>query len=285
MDDNGKKTVSLSANSVSFAYGGADTPPLISGLDLDLDSAGVIGVIGPNGAGKTTLFKILSGYLKADKGAVLFNGRPVTGMRSYERARALGVVPQSVLTPLPFTVEEIVNMGRSARRRRFAPYNQADAEAVEDAMRLMDVFEFRDRFFNELSGGERQRTIIAMALAQEPDILLLDEPTSQLDLGHAFRLFDSLIKLNSRRGMAVAVISHDLQLAARHCRRIVLFNDGGVLADGAPDEVVTKENINRAFGIDAEVVRDDSGRLFIAAGDRVGAGGMPCYGGSDGRAR
>jgi cobalamin transport system ATP-binding protein len=225
---------------------------LLEDLNLNVQQGDFLGLIGPNGSGKTTILKLLSGFLDPFSGEVLLNNQNISNLDSRTRARILAVVPQFVTTPMPYTVRQIVEMGRTARLPLFAPLSRKDQEFVEHSLNDMDLQDLQGRLFNELSGGERQRTIIAAALAQEPELLLLDEPTAALDLGHKIKLMRILKKLQ-KRGIAIMVISHDIELMARYCDRLTLLYEGKVLASGTASEVIQPHLIKQAYDCDVEV--------------------------------
>jgi iron complex transport system ATP-binding protein len=252
----------LSAENISFAY--PDTPPLLHDFSLELEPHSFTGLIGPNGAGKTTVFKILSGSLVPHKGRVCLNDRPIREIPHRERASRLAMVPQFVSTPMPYSVRQVVEMGRISRLSRFGWITRHDREQVERAMEEMDIIDMADKPFSNLSGGERQRTVTAASLAQEPEILLLDEPTASLDLGHSVRLMELLTELQSKRGMAIMLISHDIQLSAHYCSRLVLLRHGKIIADGPPDTVVTPEIIGETYHCRVETVKDSAGRPLLS---------------------
>jgi iron complex transport system ATP-binding protein len=252
----------LTAENLDFGYSGAN--PLLRSFSIALSKGGMVGLIGPNGAGKSTVLKLLSGYLKPSSGIVRLMGEDVSTMPDKNRSRLLAVVGQNVLSPLPFTARQVVEMGRAARVPRFSPFSEADAAAVESAMSEMDVVRFADRMFNALSGGEKQRVKLAAALAQDPDVLLLDEPTSQLDMGHSARLMRHLLKINSGRGVSIMVVSHDIQLVAGFMREIVFIRDGSLVASGKPDEVLTPSIIGECYDCDVEVYNSPSGGTAVS---------------------
>ncbi|MFA4943490.1 MAG: ABC transporter ATP-binding protein [Lentisphaeria bacterium] len=236
---------SIEAQEVACSYPGG--PEILAGFNLALDEGEFAAIIGPNGAGKSTVFRVLSGYLRPSRGTVLVGGAVVARLSPAARAALLAVVPQGVFTPMPYSVRELVEMGRIARLPRFAPPGPADRAAVARALAEMDVARYADTPFNHLSGGEKQRVMVAMALAQEPRVLLLDEPTSQLDIGHAAHLMELLETLNRAAGLTILLITHDIQLAARNCRRLILMGQGRILADGAPAETLTAERVEAAY--------------------------------------
>lgn len=243
----------IRADNLQFGY--TRDKLLLTDLSLKVRQGDFLGLIGPNGSGKTTILKLLSGFLRPFYGRVLLKGQEILTLSSRKRAGVLAVVPQFVMTPMPYTARQIVEMGRTSRLPLFAPLRRVDHELVEQALSDMDLLGLQTRRFNELSGGERQRTIIASALAQEPELLLLDEPTAALDLGHKVKLMRILKKLQ-KRGIAIMVISHDIELMARYCDRLTLLCEGKVLADGTASEVIQPELIRQAYDCEVEIVRE-----------------------------
>jgi len=243
----------IQADNLQFGY--MLNEPLLTDLSLNVQQGDFLGLIGPNGSGKTTILKLLSGFLRPASGKVFLKGQEILSLNSRERARILAVVPQFVITPMPYTVRQIVEMGRTARLALFAPLCCADHELVEQSLTDMDLQSLQNHRFNELSGGERQRTIIAAALAQEPELLLLDEPTAALDLGHKIKLMRILKKLQER-DIAIMVISHDIELMARYCDRLTLLCEGKVLASGTASEVIQPHYIKQAYDCDVEISKN-----------------------------
>lgn len=236
----------LEARNISFAYPGGK--PLLDGVSLQLPKGGLLGVVGPNGVGKSTILKLLSGYLRTGGGEALLGGVPIHRMRSLERARRLAVVPQNVYAPVPFTVGQVVRMGRLARLPRFGALTAADHLAVEAALTAFELGHLAKRPFAELSGGERQLTLLAAAVAQSPEALLLDEPTAHLDIGHCARAAQTLLRWRRDTGAALLIVTHDVQLAARVCDHIVLIKDGHVLAEGSPAAVLDEATLRQVYG-------------------------------------
>ena len=253
----------MMAENVDFSYPGADGADALRGVSVSIPEGGALGIIGPNGAGKSTLLRVMSGYLRPSSGAVSIDGRSVSSLPRGERAALIGVVPQNVFTPMPYTAWQVVEMGRAARLPRFSPLRREDRAAVGDAMREMDVFDLAERPFNALSGGERQRVVLASAIARKPAVLFLDEPTSQLDIGHAIRFVGLVLELRKRLGMTVVVVSHDVQLMSGFLPRMVVMRDGRVVADGPTEEVVTAEMIERVYGCRMETSRRKDGGVAI----------------------
>lgn len=234
----------LRAESVCFQYPGRE---VFRELNLELEEGEIVGLIGPNSSGKTTLLKILDGILKPDRGRVFLGEREVRRLSRSEIARTVAVVPQGMEVPFSFTVREIVLMGRAPYLGRFSWEKKKDLDIAREGMALTDVLELEQRFFFELSQGEKQRVLMARALAQEPKVILLDEPTSHLDLNHQVELNELIRQLNEDRNLTVLNISHDLNLAAEYSRRIVLLHRGTIFAAGPPAEVLTEENIRRVY--------------------------------------
>jgi len=222
--------------------------------------SGFMGIIGPNGSGKTTLLKSISRVLKPKNGVILLDGKDVYELKTKDVAKNMAVVPQDTSTKFDFTVMDVVLMGRNPHLGRFEMENARDMEIAEKAMKVTNTWHLADRSITEISGGERQRVIIAKALTQEPKILLLDEPTSHLDINYQIEILD-LIKTLSKE-LAVIAVFHDLNLAARYCDELILLDKGKIFASGKPEEVITPKNIESVYGIEV-IVKQDSGRLII----------------------
>lgn len=230
----------LEFRDVHIGYGEQD---VLKGFTADIQKGEFVGLIGANGSGKSTLLKAVSGLLPVRQGEILINGTAHETFSQKERAKQVAVVPQSYAIDYAFTVEDMVMMGRNPYLSFRDREGTKDLELVAEAMRLTRTEQFRDRMFNELSGGEMQRVIIARAIAQQSDIILLDEPTSALDVQHQIEVMELIVKLNRERGKTVLAVLHDLNMAARYCDRLIMLHDGKVLADGAPEEVMTQENL------------------------------------------
>ena len=244
--------------------------PVLEDISLAIQAGDMVGLLGPNGAGKSTLFAVLSGLLTPVAGTVKLFGTDVGRLPPAERARLIAVVPQELDIPVPYTVEEVVMMGRTTSIGRFARPSVRDRKAVEQALVYTDVVDIRSRPLNELSGGERQRAIVAMVLAQEPRIILMDEATSHLDINHRLEIMQLVERLNRDDGVTVLMISHDLQMAAEFSRRLILLDQGRVVADGLPRDVLTEEALRRVYHCDVRIHQEPhSGGISILAAPRL----------------
>lgn len=222
-------------------------------IDLQIREASVLALIGPNGSGKTTLLQLLSGRLRPQAGRVLLNGRPLAHYTPRERAQRIAVISSEQYFQFPFSVREVVAMGRFPFLDRFQTMTDADWEIVEESLRLTQTEQFRNRTISDLSSGERQLVLIARAITQHPAILMLDEPNSHLDIGHQLAIFELLRRLNRRHSMTVIMVLHDLTAAATFSDRLALLNRGRLVQYGTPEEVVTEENIRTVYGARVKV--------------------------------
>ncbi|WP_298801818.1 ABC transporter ATP-binding protein [uncultured Pseudokineococcus sp.] len=243
---------SLVVRDLTLVY---DERPVVRHLDLTVPPGRVTVVVGANACGKSTLLRGVARLLAPASGAVLLDGRAVHEMPTKEVAEVLGILPQSPAAPGGITVADLVGRGRYPHQGWLRRWTAADEEAVARALAWTGTEDLADRPLDELSGGQRQRVWIAMALAQETDVLLLDEPTTYLDLAHQVEVLDLLTDLN-HRGVTVVLVLHDLNLACRYADHVVAMRDGAVVAEGTPSEVVTVETVREVYGLDCEVVPD-----------------------------
>ena len=244
----------LTAENINFGYSQGNL--ILEDFNFQITQGGMTGLIGPNGAGKSTALKILSGFLSPSSGKVLLQENNLNSISNAQRAKVIAVVGQNIFNPLPFTVREIVEMGRTLRISRFSALKSYDMAKIESAMSEMDVLQFADKQFNQLSGGEKQRVKIAAALAQEPEILLLDEPTSQLDMGHSIHLMKHLRRINHAQNISILLVSHDIQLIAGFMQEFVLMKNGKIIAQGNSATVLQPSLIEKAYGCPVEVRQD-----------------------------
>lgn len=244
---------SLASEGLYLSYGDAD---IISGLSLTLPSGDITGIVGANACGKSTLLKSMSRLLTPRAGQVALDGRQVHAMPAKQLARILGLLPQTPIAPEGITVADLVGRGRHPHQGAFSRWSAADDLAVAEALDTTGTAELADRPVDELSGGQRQRVWIAMALAQQTDILLLDEPTTFLDVNHQVEVLDLLTELNQRSGVTIVMVLHDLNLAARYCDRPVMLSGGTIHAQGTPAEVLTEDNVHHVFGLENRIIED-----------------------------
>jgi len=252
----------IKAANLRFAYAPGD--PVLAGLSMSAGAGRLTCVLGPNGSGKTTLLKILARLLAPSGGTVRLGGRPIAAYRRSDFARRVAYVPQETLAAVGFTVMETVLMGRSPHTGALGFESEADWRAAEDALRVTETARFADRDLAELSGGERQRVIVARALAQEPDLVLLDEPTSFLDIRHQHGIYGLLARLVRDEGRTVIAVSHDLNLASAYADDLVLLACGEVAAAGPPEAVIRPEVLEPVYETPVEVRTDEAtGRPLV----------------------
>jgi iron complex transport system ATP-binding protein len=258
----------LRANSVSFAYG--PDQQVLMDVSAEIRRGTVVGILGPNGSGKTTLLRLLSGTRRPTRGQVLLDGTSLDRLSRREVARRIAVVAQETQLAFEYTVMEMVLMGRHPHLGLFELEGPEDFAVARDAMRATGTVELEERRFSTLSGGEKQRVVIAAALAQSSDVLLLDEPTASLDLAYQLEVAAVLTRLNHDRGATIVISTHDLNLAAAVCRELVLLKAGQVIAAGPTTEVLTPDRVRELYGVEADVrVHDGAGHLVVVPITRI----------------
>ncbi len=243
----------LKAENLTLAY---DDHTVVSDLTVELPAGQVTVIVGANACGKSTLLRGLARLLKPASGAVMLDGRDIHSLPTKQVAKTLGLLPQTPSAPDGISVADLVGRGRYPHQGWFRQWTEADDDAVASALQATDTLELAERCVDELSGGQRQRVWIAMALAQETDILLLDEPTTFLDVAHQVEVLDLVLDLNRRTGTTVAIVLHDLNLAARYADHLIAMRKGSIIAQGAPADVVTEKNVSRIFGLQSSVITD-----------------------------
>lgn len=243
----------LSAQDLVLSYGDRT---VVDGLSVSLPAGRITVIVGANACGKSTLLRGLSRLLKPEAGTVLLGGRDIHSRPAREVARTLGLLPQTPTAPDGITVADLVGRGRYPHQGWFRQWTPADDEAVAAALEATGTLDLAERNVDELSGGQRQRVWIAMALAQETDILLLDEPTTFLDVTHQIEVLDLITDLNHRSGTTVAIVLHDLNLAARYADHLIAMKAGAIAAQGTPADVVTEELVRDVFGLESRVISD-----------------------------
>ncbi|MFC4950211.1 ABC transporter ATP-binding protein [Pseudonocardia sp. GCM10023141] len=245
--------VRLRAEDVALGYG---ERTVVDHLDLDVVAGTVTAVIGPNGCGKSTLLRALGRLLKPTSGQVLLDGKRIDKIPTREVAKVLGLLPQSPSAPEGLTVADLVARGRHPHQAWYRQWSSDDEEAVTQALQWTGIADLAERPVDELSGGQRQRAWISMALAQGTDLLLLDEPTTFLDLAHQVDVLELVRRLHREAGRTVVMVLHDLNLAARYADQLVAMCDGKIVAEGEPHEVITEELLAEVFGLAARVIKD-----------------------------
>ena len=243
----------LSADDLTLAY---DERTVSRGLSVAIPPGRVTAIVGANACGKSTLLRALARLLKPRAGTVLLDGRDIHSLPTREVATRLGILPQTPLAPSGITVVDLVGRGRYPHQRLVRQWTTADEQAVADAMVATETLELAARRVDELSGGQRQRVWIAMALAQDTEIMLLDEPTTFLDLAHQIDVLELLAELNRAQGRTIVLVLHDLDHAARYANHLIAMRDGAIVAQGAPTEIVTEELVLDILGLACQVIAD-----------------------------
>jgi len=243
---------------VSFSYNSIQA---LDNVNFIANQGEILGLIGPNGSGKTTLLRCINRALKPKLGAILINGEDISNFERREIAMKIGVVPQYSKT-FPFSVLDAILMGRFPHINRLGGENVDDLKAVRHAMELTGTLPLAERLIDELSGGELQKVILARALAQTPEVLLLDEPTTHLDVNHQLEVLELIKKITKTKGLITILVSHNLNLAARYCDKLMLLNSGKVSSIGSVSEILTPQKIRDAFHVDVEIKYHESTRSY-----------------------
>lgn len=248
-----KSTHTFQAEGITAGY---DNRTILHDVSINIPSNKISIIIGSNGCGKSTLLKTMARLIKPVSGRVMLNGKPINKIPSKQLARVLGLLPQSPIVPEGITVADLVGRGRYPHQTLLKGWTKEDYEAVAQAMEIMKITEFADRNIDELSGGQRQRVWIAMALAQQTDILFLDEPTTYLDITYQVEILDLLTDLNRKHGTTIVMVLHDINLSARYADHIFALHNGRLVAEGEPSKVITSTLIEDIFGLHCTVIKD-----------------------------
>lgn len=237
-------------------YAGYDGKKILSDVNITIPKNKISVILGANGCGKSTLLKTFARLLKPEQGEILLDGKKISSIPSRQLAQTLGLLPQSPVVPEGITVTDLVARGRFPYRKLFGGLQTEDFAAVEEALSMMGITELADRCVDELSGGQRQRVWIALALAQQTDILLLDEPTTYLDISYQVEILDLLLELNRTKKTTIVMVLHDINLSARYADHIFAMHEGRLAAQGSPSEVISRELMQKIYGLDCQIIKD-----------------------------
>ena len=237
-------------------HSGYNQKPILKDVNVSIPEGKISIIIGSNGCGKSTLLKTMARLLKPTQGDVFLDGKSVYSIPSKQLARTVGLLPQSPIVPEGITVADLVGRGRFPHQTMFSSWSKKDYEAVSTALEMMNIMEFAESHIDELSGGQRQRVWIAMALAQQTEILFLDEPTTYLDITYQVEILDLLKDLNEKYGTTIVMVLHDINLSARYADYLFAVKDGQLLAEGAPNDIITNELIKETFNLECQVIND-----------------------------
>lgn len=246
-------SVRLGARELSLGYASG---PIVEELSVDIADGAITAIVGPNACGKSTLLRGLARLLRPAGGQVILDGADITTLRTRDVARKLGLLPQSAIAPEGITVADLVVRGRFPHQRVLRQYSRLDQRAVADAMAATGVTALAGRPVDELSGGQRQRVWVAMVLAQQTPLVLLDEPTTFLDIAHQIELLDLFAELNAEQGRTIVAVLHDLNHACRFADRIIAMKAGAIVAQGDPDDVITAELVEEVYGLKCQIIED-----------------------------
>jgi iron complex transport system ATP-binding protein len=260
----------LEGNDLSKSFKGRR---VVDRVTVRVQQGEIVGLLGPNGAGKTTTFYLITGLIRPDTGRVLLDGQVIQSMPAKKVARTLGLLPQSSVAPDGITVADLVGRGRYPHQGILRQWSHDDERIVQESMESTGVAELADRYVDELSGGQRQRVWIAMALAQQTPLLLLDEPTTYLDIQHQIDVLDLCAELHEEQGRTLVAVLHDLNHAARYATHLIALRDGSVVAEGAPGDIVTAALVEEVFGLRCQVIDDpETGTPLVVPAARKARG-------------
>ncbi|MGH7808154.1 MAG: ABC transporter ATP-binding protein [Thermodesulfobacteriota bacterium] len=249
----------ISGEDIRFSYDGVE---VLKGISISLRKERMVGLLGANGAGKSTLLRILTGILNPKSGRLLYGGKELTRLDKREIAKRIAYIPQDSTFGFPFSVQEVVLMGRAPYVGRFEFERERDLQIAISAMETVGISHLKDRPITEISGGEKQLASLARALAQEPEVMVLDEPATFLDVKHKTRIMKLLRSLKSERGISVIAATHDVFSALFYFDEIIMLKDGGIFAEGSVEEVLKQEVLTAVYGIEV-TVRRENGRIFV----------------------
>jgi len=249
----------INCTDIGFSYNGTS---ILNGINLSIQPGNMLGILGANGAGKSTLLKILCGVLKPKNGKALFNDQELSKMDRREIAKGIAYIPQDPMFAFPFTVREVVLMGRAPYIGRFEFERETDNEIAQNALETVGISHLKDRLINEVSSGERQLASIARGLVQEPGIMILDEPATYLDVKHRTEVMNILRRLKENKGISIIAATHDIFSSLFYFDDIMILKDGKILAEGRTDQIINSEILSLAYGIEV-VVKKENGRVFV----------------------
>jgi len=250
----------IEINNVCFSF----EQQVLKNININIERGKFYTILGPNGSGKTTLLRILSKSLNMEKGEISIDGKDLTQIKANTLAKEMAVVPQSTEIEFNFSVQDIVLMGRTPHISRFCSESEKDVEIAMTAMKSTNTWELRNKSINTLSGGEKQRVVVARAIAQETEIILLDEPISHLDIHHQIEIMNQLKQLNQNKNITIIAVLHDLNIAAAYGDHMILMHDRGVYKDGVPEEVLTEDIIKKVYGLEVYITKNPkTGKTFI----------------------
>ncbi len=250
--------MNIAVQNVCFAY---NSHPILQDVNLEVQKGQVVSIVGPNGAGKSTLLKCMARLLKPQGGTVYLNGKDIAGQKSRELAKAMGYVPQNIRDVFPFTVLETVLMGRKPHLTW--DVGDEDFRVVTQVMKFLEIEELAERPLDQLSGGQKQKVFVARALAQQPEVFLFDEPTSNLDVRHQLEVFTTIKQLAETEGRTVIVVVHDLNLATRFSDMLVMLKQGAIYATGKPEQVITEDNIRAVYNVSVAIMESKYGNYVL----------------------